>query len=513
MLGQADEPAETLVELVKVTPASTQPVVQPKPTKVCTEEPVKAPQKGKTLSAKEKKAQAKAEAAKGKATKGKTGKEKAAPVKTKTVCKVIPAKPLPKAKPPLPGSSRIVLQFAPEAAGRDIPYRWFTLPNPNRVVVDFGEVSFKTPLSLVKIPDGSLVQAMRAGSFRPGTVRMVLDLPKPTKVAVFGIPGKKAGKGSSATGPRLVIDVLGVRKGEQPTVVLPPADVVQAGRAPVIKPKPVVPAQPERAFEESAMSNSEPQSPPLAPDDVQPMKDITEAHGGRALVVLDAGHGGVDPGACGKTLHLCEKNLTLDMVKRVRGYLRSDTIDVILTRDTDVFIPLPDRPRVAQKNNADLFVSLHADMHPTNRTVKGATVYMVSEKASDREAARLMQSENDRDVMAGVALADESPEVQSILMSLVQRDTLNNSIYLGKTVLGQLGSFTEVRKTSLMSAGFRVLKSPDVPSILVEMGYLSNDKEERQLADDDYRDDLAKTIAKGIKAYVNAHVHYEKYSH
>lgn len=381
------------------------------------------------------------------------------------------------------GRTRIVLQFSPETAKVDVNYRWFTLPDPARVVVDFGDISFKTSPNMVKLPGNSIVKGMRAGRFRPGTVRMVLDLTKPGLVNVFGIPPR------GGMGPRLVMDMVTPRPGQKPTNVPPPADVVEAGKAPAVNPR--------RIEDEPA---------PVVPPQVT--REIHPIHRERVVVVLDPGHGGVDPGACGRRLKLCEKGLTLQMARLVRDELRSDKIEVVLTRDTDVFIPLPERPRIAQQHNADLFVSLHADIHPTNRDVKGATVYMVSEKASDREAARLASSENDRDVLAGVALANESREVQNILISLVQRDTLNGSIYLGRSVLRELDRFTEVRKHDLMSAGFRVLKSPDVPSILVEMGYLSNATEERQLADVRYRKKLAETIARGIRGYVQEHIHY-----
>ena len=385
------------------------------------------------------------------------------------------------------GRTRIVLQFNKATDEKAAAFRWFTLPEPARVVVDFTDITFKNSPNLVKLPGDGLAKGMRAGRFRPGTVRMVLDLTSGGRVNVFAIPPR------GGNGPRLVIDLVKLKKGESPTNVPPPEDVVDAGKAPQVNPSKI---------------EDEPADvvPPKVVRDVGEDSQIGPRD--KVTVVLDAGHGGVDPGACGRTIHLCEKNLTLDMVKLVRDRLRSDKIEVILTRDTDVFIPLPDRPRVAQKNNADLFVSLHADIHPTNRDVTGATVYMVSEKASDREAARLANSENDRDVMAGVALGKESKEVQNILLSLVQRDTLNNSVYLARSVLDELGSFTEVRKHDVMSAGFRVLKSPDVPSILVEMGYLSNAKEERQLADSGYRKRLADTIAKGIRNYIQKNIHY-----
>lgn len=382
------------------------------------------------------------------------------------------------------GRTRIVMQFTASTREDDFNFRWFTLPNPARVVLDFqDDIAFKNSPSLLKLPGDGLAAGLRAGRFRPGTVRMVLDLRQQGRVNVFAIPPR------GGMGPRLVVDLVKLKRGQKPTNVPPPEDVVTQGEAPVVKPT--------RIEDEPA---------PVVPPQV--VRDVSGQRRQHATVVLDAGHGGVDPGACSKVVDICEKNLTLEMVKLVRERLRSDKIEVILTRDTDVFIPLPERPRIAQRAGADLFVSLHADIHPTKSNVKGATVYMVSEKASDREAARLASSENDRDVMAGVTLGNESREVQNILISLVQRDTLNSSTYLGRIVLKELGGFTEVRKSDLLYAGFRVLKSPDVPSILVEMGYLSNPVEARKLSNKTYRKQLADTIARGIRKYVEQHVHY-----
>ncbi|MBI1308739.1 MAG: AMIN domain-containing protein [Proteobacteria bacterium] len=377
------------------------------------------------------------------------------------------------------GRTRIVLEFAGDMTRKDIDYRWFTLPDPARVVVDFGDINFVTAPNLLDLPPTSLVKGMRAGRFRPGTVRMVLDLDKPGRVNVFTIPA------GPEKGARLVIDVLTVGPGQKPTDIPPPADVVEQGKAPAVTPA-------QKANETA----------PVVP------RQVVKTKRDHMVVVLDPGHGGVDPGACGKTIHLCEKNLTLTMAKLVRDKLQSDRVQVILTRDSDVYIPLPDRPKVAQEHNADVFVSLHADIHPTDRSVKGATVYMVSEKSSDREAARLADSENAGDILAGVGLEKENLEVRNILISLVQRDTMNNSAYLGQGLLNEVDTVTDVRKKHLLFAGFRVLKAPDVPSVLVEMGYLSNRTEERQLDSSKFRNQLAEAIASGIKDYLNQHVHY-----
>ncbi len=375
--------------------------------------------------------------------------------------------------------TRVVLEFHRSATPEQQAYRWFTLPKPARVVIDFADVTFARSPNVLTLPDGSLIKAMRAGRFRPHTVRMVLDLEKPARVNVFTIPA------NPDRGMRLVLDVVPTKPGQKPTDIPPPEDVVDAGKAPAVAPTAI-----------------EDEPAPVVP------RRVDTSLRNRVVVVLDPGHGGVDPGGCGRVLRLCEKGLTLQVGKLVANELRSDKIDVILTREDDRFIPLPDRPKTAQRAQADLFVSLHADIHPSNPKVIGATTYVVSDRASDREAARLADSENDGDVLAGVALDKESREVQNILISLVQRETRNNSSYLADAILDEIGTVTEVRKRDPLFAGFRVLKAPDVPSVLVEMGYLSNPREERQLADPAFRKRLAKAIARGIRKYVAAHVHY-----
>lgn len=368
-----------------------------------------------------------------------------------------------------------------------VPHRWFTLPQPARLVVDFqDDVTFAKEPSSVSLPDESVVKALRAGRFRPGTVRMVMDLAKAAKVSVFAIPSDGKQKN------RIVIDVMLPKKGEKPTNVPPPEDVVTSDAAPALS----------RGSASGRRFENEGEGAPVVPRQV-----IADRNDGQVIVVVDPGHGGVDPGAMGRTYKTLEKNLTLAMAKRVRDKLAGRKIKVILTRDTDIFIPLPDRVKIAQRANADLFVSLHADSAP-DRSVTGATVYMVSDKASDREARRLADDENSRDVLAGVALEHESREVQSILISLVQRDTMNNSAYMGQSILREVGGMTAVRKRQLMYAGFRVLKAPDVPSVLVEMGYLSNPREEAALRSSSHQDRLADAIADGIRDYVIAHVHH-----
>ncbi|MFZ2587155.1 MAG: N-acetylmuramoyl-L-alanine amidase [Alphaproteobacteria bacterium] len=376
------------------------------------------------------------------------------------------------------GRTRLVMDLDKPASNR-----WFTLPSPARVVVDFPQLDVVPDMAKVVIPQGSLVKALRAGNFRAGTTRMVVDLTAPARLTVFTIPG------NTQRGPRLVIDVVPPAKGKPATDVPPPPEVVTT-----------VPFKPGEPSTPTKPSKGEQQPAPVVPRQV-----VTEPTG-PLVVVLDAGHGGVDPGACGRTVHLCEKGLTLEMAKLVKDNLeQKGGYKVLLSREKDVYVGLADRVKYAQRHNANLFVSLHADSHP-DRDVQGATVYMVSERASDREAQRLANSENEGDILAGVDISHESPEVQSILMSLAQRNTINHSSYLAQSMITAMDKVLTLRKNTPLFAGFKVLKAPDIPSILVEMGYLTNGYEERRLNDKAHRRELAKVIANGIHAYVGTHV-------
>lgn len=363
---------------------------------------------------------------------------------------------------------------------QNISHRWFTLPTPPRVVIDFPHIEFRKPVSDVVLPVGSMVTGLRAGVFRAGTTRMVLDLKQPARISIFGIPG------NTQRGPRLVIDVVPPAKGQAPTNVPPPDEVVTT-----------TPFNPKAQAGEN--ENRQPPAPVVP-------RQVVAPENGPVVIVLDAGHGGVDPGACGKSIRLCEKQLTLYMAQQVAKRLgKNKGYKVLLSREKDVYVGLADRVRFAQRHNANLFVSLHADSHPSPQ-VEGATVYMVSEKASDREAQRLAASENEGDMLAGVDISHESREVQNILMSLTQRDTINHSSYLAQSMIVEMDKVARLRKTTPLFAGFKVLKAPDVPSILVEMGYISNPREERNLSSAAYRDKLAGALAEGVERYIRNHL-------
>ncbi|TNC97136.1 MAG: N-acetylmuramoyl-L-alanine amidase [Stygiobacter sp.] len=218
---------------------------------------------------------------------------------------------------------------------------------------------------------------------------------------------------------------------------------------------------------------------------------------GKAVVVIDPGHGGVDPGALGVS-GIYEKHITLAMARELKAQLeKGGRYKVQLTRDRDVFIRLRERVAIARQYGADLFISLHADSVP-NPQLAGLSVYTLSQTASDGEAQTLADKENKADLIAGIDLSHESADVANILIDLAQRETMNRSAGIAGGVVTELGRETTLLGNTHRFAGFAVLKAPDVPSILVELGYLSNPTEEKLLRQPDYRLKLAKGIARAV---------------
>lgn len=235
------------------------------------------------------------------------------------------------------------------------------------------------------------------------------------------------------------------------------------------------------AFAEAATAKTQPQPP-------------------RRTVVLDAGHGGIDPGAIGVT-GTYEKEITLSTVELAAGLLEATKrYKVVLTRRDDEFIPLEDRVARARAVRGDLFLSIHADAIPDS-DVRGASVFTLSEHASDAEAAALAQRENRADLIAGIDLSRHTPEVSSILLDLARRQTNNQSIVLARKLVAELGRDVRLLNNSHRSAGFVVLKAPDIPSALVELGCLSNREEEKLLRLGPYQRKLAATVLRSVNDY------------
>lgn len=338
----------------------------------------------------------------------------------------------------------------------------FSLQTPPRFVLDFDHADFKVSVDAVEKPESSLVKGLRQGLFKPRVTRMVVDLEKPAVASVFNIPASK-GKGH-----RLVID-------------LKPATQKQISK--------------QIAATKKRFKAKKP---------VPEMHAVTKKKNDEFVIVLDPGHGGVDPGAIGKK-KTYEKHVVLQIAKKLKRELsRIDGVKVYLTRDKDIFVPLKDRVAFAQRKHADLFVSIHADAH-NNRRIKGGSVYVLSERSSDKEARRLARIANRGDMVAGVHMKDESKSVQNILIDLAQRETKNKSAMLANDILSVMKKSIPVKRDTVAFAGFRVLKAPEIPSVLVETTYISNVGEEKKLRRKDHQERIARSIAQGVEKYIKTH--------
>ncbi|MDH3473856.1 MAG: N-acetylmuramoyl-L-alanine amidase [Rhodospirillales bacterium] len=359
-----------------------------------------------------------------------------------------------------PDMVRFVLEISEAPA-----YQVFTLPDPFRVVIDLPELDWRLPAESVPRNAG-LVQDLRFGLFAPGRSRVVLDVKQPvqvTRVVVLPPDG-------NVSNHRVVVDIRAVSRQA----------FFESERIPLVSTVPL-PA---------------PQTAGLPKPQAKPGGDE------RRTIVIDAGHGGIDPGAKGVS-GVYEKALVLDYARELqRQLLATGRYRVVLTRDSDVFLPLRNRFELAQRAEGDLFISLHANTHPKG-SVRGASVYTISEKSSDKEAEALAAKENKADVLAGVNLDAQTDDVNRILIDLIWRETMNLSKNFANLMVTELGKSTRLLNNTHRFAGFAVLKSPTVPSVLVEVGYMSNRAEEAQLRSKGHREKVSGAIRRAIDKYLN----------
>ena len=348
---------------------------------------------------------------------------------------------------------------------RKVDLAVFTLADPYRVVVDLPETSFKLPAKAGEQGRG-LVKAFRFGLIMQGGSRIVLDAKGPVRLdRAFVLD---AAEGQPA---RLVVDLVAT-------------DRASFMRSMALGHRP------------AQTASVKPSEPPTKPDgDARP------------LIVLDPGHGGIDTGTRGSGGEL-EKDVVLAFAQTLREKLESSgKFRVAMTRSEDVFIPLGERVRFARSRSAGLFISLHADALPRREgQAEGATVYTLSENASDAEAARLAETENKADVIAGVDLTSEPDDVANILVDLAQRETKTFSMQFARTVVDELKTTARLHKQPLKSAGFKVLLAPDVPSVLVELGYMSTKDDLRQLTSAIWRDKTAQALAQAVDSFFTPRV-------
>jgi N-acetylmuramoyl-L-alanine amidase len=372
------------------------------------------------------------------------------------------------------------------------------LQSPYRLVIDMPKTSWNLDKlarrGKLQVAPGS---AYRFGNPKPEIGRLVIELEKPAApVRVFALP--PAGGGN-----RFVIDLLDRGKTaflvassaleKTPNIdlsnaVTDRAMVKDADRVKTVKPltMPLPKSKPARHANKPATTE-------IAAPKPRPRKWI---------VFIDAGHGGKDPGALGKA-GTAEKNITLAAARELASQLRATgKITPILARDDDRFLRLRQRIRLARQNQADLFISLHADSAPRS-SARGISVFSLSDKASDKEAAALARQENSADLIGGPDLSAEDPEAAGALVRMFQRESMNQSARFAAAILQQIRDLPGGDKRGHRFAGFAVLKAPDMPSVLVEMGFLSNRQDEANLNKKSYRQDLSKRLTKAILVYLN----------
>ncbi|TWB04369.1 N-acetylmuramoyl-L-alanine amidase [Bradyrhizobium stylosanthis] len=351
-----------------------------------------------------------------------------------------------------------------------VTFRAVTLADPYRVVVDVPQVNFQLPAG-TGVAGRGLVKAFRYGLVMPGGSRIVFDLAGPAKIANSYVV--EAANGQPA---RLVLELEEVDRAAF-VQALAPENRPELRPAIADVPPKTVPAAP-------------------APEATQQKAD------GRPVVVIDPGHGGIDNGT--QSSGESEKNLVLAFAVSLRDRLeKAGKYRVVLTRDDDTFIPLNDRVKVARNLKAALFVSIHADALPrAEGDAQGATIYTLSDKASDAEAQRLADAENRADAIAGFNLAEEPTDVADILIDLTQRETRTFSNRFAHLLMGEMKSTVRMHKHPLKSAGFRVLKAPDVPSVLVEIGYVSNKGDLEHLVSEGWRSKAVGSMAQAIDGFL-----------
>lgn len=325
-----------------------------------------------------------------------------------------------------------------------VEHRVFSLTDPDRIVIDLDD-------SVVDLPDGlpegsGVVAGLRTGTRPGGDLRVVLDLRGAVKPKSFLLDPNES------YGHRLVVDLLPL--AAESTIKRAPREVAEPGRA--------------------------------------------------VRIAVDPGHGGDDPGATGPS-GIREKNVVLEVARRLADEIhRQPGMEPLLIRDGDYFVRLKDRREMARTAQADLFVSIHADSFRSRRA-SGATVYMLSQKGATDEAAQIVADrENASDLIGGVSLADKDELLAKVLLDLSQSAAISASSMAGTRVIEQLGRVTSMRKTDVQQAPFLVLKSPDIPSILIELAYISNLREERALKDSGRQTQMARAIHAGLLDYFRA---------
>ncbi|MSO97594.1 MAG: N-acetylmuramoyl-L-alanine amidase [Rhodospirillaceae bacterium] len=354
----------------------------------------------------------------------------------------------------------------------------FVLGEPQRLVIDLPEITWASDIVLGKT---ALVNAVRAGLFQPGQSRLVIDLAQPALLSQsYVLPP------TGTTPWRMILD-LTAATDEAFKAAIGPHQVTR------------IVAQATGATTQAVSAKPTPAQPaPAAPEQKLAVK---EKLGNRKIVVaIDPGHGGIDPGAIGSG-GVYEKNITLAAAQQLKQKLEATgRYRAILTRTRDTSLVLRQRIEIARHAPADVFISLHADSN-RDKAIRGLSVYTLSENASDSEAEALAERENKADLIIGMDLTRESQEVRNILIDLAQRESMNLAARLATSLIGELKREVTLLRNAHRFAGFAVLKSPDIPSVLIEMGYLSNREDQGALLKEGYRGKLMGAVVTALDHY------------
>jgi N-acetylmuramoyl-L-alanine amidase len=349
-------------------------------------------------------------------------------------------------------------------AGSEIRYKHFALANPNRLVIDLEDVQLTGVLQEISGQIQSadpFIRTARAGQFNGNTVRLVLDLRNEVKPQIFSL--KPVGEYQH----RLVVDLYPANAQQDDPLLALLQD-----------------------YNKGQLDNNAPRGNKGKADPARPI-----------VIMIDPGHGGEDPGAVGPS-GTREKDVVLRISRQLKKLVDAEkNMKAYLTRDEDVFLPLGVRVAKARKIGADLFISVHADA-VDNRTARGSSVFALSENGATSTMARLLaKTQNDADMIGGVKIAGKDKYLAHTLFDLTQTATINDSLKLGKAVLGKMGGLNKLHKEKVEQAGFAVLKAPDIPSILVETAFISHPEEERKLVDPAFQQDMAEAIMSGVRTY------------
>lgn len=388
-----------------------------------------------------------------------------------------------------PDNTRVVIDLS-----GPVPHNLFTVDGPDRLVIDVADIRMRGK-QYQKQDGKGLVKRIRTAPRFGDDTRVVLDLHGPVEYESFAL------KPNSEYGHRLVVDIKDARPPEVAARFAREIEAANRRDYPILLDDEPLNA-PVAASAKSQSSNTN-NAPPAVAERKLPESDTFAPR--LKVVAIDAGHGGEDPGARGPS-GLKEKDAVLDIAKRLARLVEAQPgMKAVLIRDGDYYIGLRDRAKKARKHDADLFVSIHADAF-TRRSAKGASVYVLSRRGASSEHARwLAERENGADLVGGVSIKDKDDTLAAVMLDLAQNAALEASFDVGERVLRELGQIGNVHKKSVQQAGFVVLKSPDIPSILVETAFISNYGEERKLRSSSYKEKLAKAVMGGIQGYFSSY--------